>query len=330
VRYQRDTHIDEHTLRKLIADDVFDGLTHTPKSLPPKYFYDHVGSALFERITRLPEYYLTRAEHRLLRSMTAPLIHDLAPEDLVEIGSGASIKTHYFLDALGGAGRRIRYIPVDVDAQMVDGAAERLMRAYPFLDVHAVIGDFERHLNHVPPASGRRLVAFLGSTIGNLEPGARHELLLQLGRLLRREDRLLLGVDLVKDPAILEAAYNDRQGVTAEFNRNILRVVNRELGADFDPHAFSHRAFYDPATHRIEMHLFSHSPQTVWISALELTVHIATSESIWTESSYKFTHDSSVDMLRSAGLHVERWLTDPDRQFALVLAGRGGVRDGRA
>jgi L-histidine Nalpha-methyltransferase len=330
VRYQRDIHIDEHTLWKLIADDVFDGLTHTPKSLPPKYFYDHVGSALFERITRLPEYYLTRVEHGLLRSMAAPLIRDLAPEDLVEIGSGASIKTHYFLDALDGTRGRIRYIPVDVDAQMVDAAAERLMHAYPFLDVHAVIGDFERHLNHVPPPSGRRLVAFLGSTIGNLEPGGRHELLLQLGRLLRREDRLLLGVDLVKDPAILEAAYNDRQRVTEEFNRNILRVVNRELDANFDLRAFGHRAFYDPIAHRIEMHLFAHSPQAVSISALELTVHIAASESIWTESSYKFTYDSSAAMLRSAGLSVERWLTDPAGQFALVLAGRGGLRDGHA
>ena len=330
MRYQRDIHIDEHTLRKLIADDVLDGLTHTPKFLQPKYFYDHTGSALFERITRLPEYYLTRVEHGLLRSMAAPLIYDLAPDDLVEIGSGASIKTHYFLDALRGAGRRIRYVPVDVDVQMVDGAVERLMRAYPFLDVHAVIGDFERHLNHVPPPSGRRLVAFLGSTIGNLEPGARHELLLQLEGLLRGEDRLLLGVDLVKAPAILEAAYNDGQGVTEEFNRNILRVINRELGADFDPRVFSHRAFYDPTTHRIEMHLFCDSPQTVCIPALELTVYFAASESIWTESSYKFTLDSCVAMLRSAGLYVERWLTDPGGQFALVLAGRGGVRDGHA
>ncbi|HTU00836.1 MAG TPA: L-histidine N(alpha)-methyltransferase, partial [Candidatus Sulfotelmatobacter sp.] len=230
MRYRREVHVQGDTFLRLMAEDVRRGLTHTPKSLPPKYFYDARGSALFERITRLPEYYLTRTEHALLQSMAPGLIRHLRPREIVEIGSGASIKMRHLLDACDG--EAVRYLPVDVDEHTVERAADELLRAYPVLQVHGIIGDFERHLGRIPPAQGRRLVVFLGSTLGNLDPPARGAVLAEVRRLLAAGDQFLLGVDLVKDTATLEAAYDDRQGVTAEFNRNILHVINRMLQAD--------------------------------------------------------------------------------------------------
>lgn len=323
MRYQLDVHVDEQAFVKAMTDDVFRGLTHQPKLLPPKYFYDGVGSALFERITRLPEYYLTRVEHRLIRSLAARLMNELSPRDIVEIGSGASIKIRWLLDALQQAGHALRYVPLEIDEQMVESAAAALTRAYPFLEVHGVIGDFERHLVHVPAPAGRRLVIFFGSTIGNLDPPARHEFLLQTRRLLQAGDRLLLGVDLVKDVRVLEAAYNDREGVTSEFNRNILRVINRSLGADFAQEAFRHHAFYDRGASRIEMHLVAESVQVVHLASLGLRVEIAPGESIWTESSYKFTRDGTRAILGAAGLRMEHWFTDRESRFALALAAPG-------
>ena len=318
MRYRVEVHADPHTTLKTMAEDVRRGLGTRPRSLPPKYFYDAAGSQLFEEITRLPEYYLTRTEDALLDTLAPELMGRLAPDDVVELGSGFSLKTRRLLGARGG--RPLRYTPVDVDESTVAASAERLLAEDPALRVHAIVGDFERHLIHVPPPSGRRLVLFLGSTIGNLDDPARRAVLGQIRELLRRGDRLLLGVDLVKDPAVLEAAYNDAAGVTARFNRNILHVVNRGLGADFRPEAFRHHAWYNTAERRIEMHLVAEAPQTVRIPRLDLTVRLAAGESIWTESSYKFTRDSTRAMLETAGLRLGAWHTDAGGRFALALA----------
>jgi L-histidine Nalpha-methyltransferase len=320
VRYRIDVHADAHTRLKAMADDVLRGLGTRPRSLPPKYFYDAAGSRLFDDITRLPEYYLTRTEEALLDALAPRLMRALAPVDVVELGSGFSVKTRRLLAARGGV--PLRYTPVDVDETTVAASAARLLAEDATLDVHAVIGDFERHLPHVPAPTGRRLVLFLGSTIGNLDPPGRHALLTQVRGLLRRGDRLLLGVDLVKDQAVLEAAYNDAAGVTAAFNRNILRVVNRSLGADFQPEAFRHHAFYNTAEQRIEMHLVSDRPQTVRLRAIDLTVRLDARETIWTESSYKFTRASAEAMLAGAGLKLTGWHTDAGDRFALALAAR--------
>jgi len=316
VRYRVEVHVDAHTRLKAMAEDVLRGLSERPRSLPPKYFYDAVGSRLFDEITRLPEYYLTRAEDALLDTLAPALMHTLGPRDVVELGSGFSLKTRRLLDARGGG--PLRYTPVDVDETTVAASAERLLAQDPGLEVHAVVGDFERHLVHVPAPSGRRLVLFLGSTIGNLDAPARQALLGQVRGLLRRGDRLLLGVDLVKDPSVLEAAYNDAAGVTAQFNRNILHVVNRSLGADFRPEAFRHHAWYNAAESRIEMHLVPEAPQTVRVRSLDLTVRLEPTESIWTESSYKFTRASARAMLEATGLRLDAWHTDG--RFALAVA----------
>jgi L-histidine N-alpha-methyltransferase len=318
VRYRVDIHADAHSRAKAMAEDVRRGLGARPRSLPPKYFYDAEGSRLFEEITRLPEYYPTRVEEGLLVGLAPALMRDLAPRDVVELGSGFSLKTRRLLQARGGT--PLRYTPVEVDQTTVAASAERLIDEDPALQVHAVVGDFERHLVHVPAPSGRRLVLFLGSTIGNLDAAERQALLVQIRQLLRRGDRLLLGVDLVKDIAVLEAAYNDAAGVTAAFNRNVLRVVNRALGGDFVPERFRHHAFYNVAEHRIEMHLISDRPQTVRIRAIDLTVSFEAGESIWTESSYKFTRPAVRAMLGAAALRLDRWYTDTGQRFALALA----------
>jgi L-histidine N-alpha-methyltransferase len=322
VRYRVEVHVDVHTRLKTMAEDVLRGLGERPRSLPPKYFYDAAGSRLFDEITRLPEYYLTRVEDGLLDTLAPRLMQALAPRDVVELGSGFSLKTRRLLDARGGG--PLRYTPVDVDETTVAVSAERLLAEDPALEVHAIVGDFERHLVHVPPPAGRRLVLFLGSTVGNLDAPARQALLTQVRSLLRRGDRLLLGIDLVKDRTILEAAYNDASGMTAEFNRNILRVVNRSLGADFRLEAFRHHAWYNASESRIEMHLVADTPQTVRVGSLDLTVRLEPSESIWTESSYKFTRASARAMLEAAGLKLDAWHTDADERFALALAGPAG------
>lgn len=320
MRYRIDVHVDEQSRLRDLAEDVRRGLTGHPKVLPPKYFYDAAGSQLFERITRLPEYYLTRVEEDLLATFAPDLMRGLEPRDIVEIGSGSSTKIRRLLDERNGTRRTTRYVPVDVDVNSLEIAAARLAKDYPFLRVHAVVGDFERQLAEVPAPAGRRLVLFLGSTIGNLDPPARHDFLLQVRRLLQPGDRFLLGVDLVKDTRVLEAAYNDAAGVTREFNRNILRVVNRGVDADFEPEAFRHLAFYNTAASRIEMHLVSTSRQTVRLRRLGLTVEMPPGEGIWTESSYKFTRESTRAALEAAGLSMTRWHADPDNHFALVLA----------
>jgi L-histidine N-alpha-methyltransferase len=317
-----DVRLDARARRGALAADVARGLTATPKSLPPKYFYDAAGAKLFEAITRLPEYYLTRTEWSLLSAHAPALMQRLQPREIVEIGAGGAAKIRLLLDSRNGYRGPLRYIPVDVDHRSMAKAARALTGAYAFLDVRGIVGDFEHHLAHVPRASGRRLVAFLGSTIGNLDPPARREFLLRVRRLLGPGDRFLVGVDLVKDPRVLEPAYDDAAGVTREFNRNILRVVNRGLDADFVPDAFRHVAFYNRAAARIEMHLVPEAPQAVSIRALDLTVTIGPDESIWTESSYKFTRAGVETMLRESGLLLEHWLTDADGLFALAVAAR--------
>jgi len=312
--------IDEAQRRRALGEDVRRGLAAERKTLPCKYFYDERGSELFERITELPEYYQTRTELGILASIADELIADFGFQELVELGSGSATKTRILLDAMDRRDRLVRYVPFDVSEAMLRSSAADLLGRYSGLVVHGVIGDFQCHLGEVPPPRGRRLVIFLGSTIGNLDGDARHAFLSAVRQLLGPGDAFLLGVDLVKDVAVLEAAYDDSAGVTAEFNRNILRVVNRELAADFNPDAFRHLAFYNRAEDRIEMHLVAERAQCVRVAALDLTFEIAPDETIWTEISCKFTRESAAAMLTDAGMSLARWYTDPHDRFGLALA----------
>ncbi len=303
-----------------LADDVLDGLTRPFKELPPKHFYDARGAQLFDRICELPEYYPTRAERAILEATATELAILTGAAELVELGSGTAAKTRVLLDALHAAGTLERYIPVDVTESMVRDCADELTNEYPGLRVHGVIGDFERHLDRVPPAVGPRIVAFLGGTIGNFPPGSRRRVLREVSRLLGPGDYLLMGTDLVKDPQVLEAAYDDAEGVTAEFNRNVLRVLNRELGADFDPDAFDHVALFDPKHEWIEMRLRAQREHTTLVRDLDLPVHFAAGEEMRTEISAKFTAERIEGDLSAAGLELVRWFTDPDELFALTLS----------
>jgi L-histidine N-alpha-methyltransferase len=316
---QIDSHLDGNEERSL-ADDVLDGLTRPFKELPPKHFYDARGAELFDRICELPEYYQTRAERAILEQSAEEVAELTGAVELVELGSGTAAKTRVLLDALHAAGTLERYIPFDVTESMVRDCAEALTSEYPGLRVHGVIGDFERHLDQIPPAAGPRIVAFLGGTIGNFPPGSRRRFLRKIARLLGPEDHLLMGTDLVKDPRVLEAAYDDAQGVTAEFNRNVLRVLNRELQADFDPEDFDHVALFDPHHEWIEMRLRARREHTTLVRALHLPVHFARGEELRTEISAKFTPERLEADLSAAGLQLARWLTDPDALFALTLS----------
>jgi L-histidine N-alpha-methyltransferase len=303
-----------------LADDVLDGLTRPFKELPPKHFYDARGAELFDRICELPEYYPTRAERAILEQNAAELSSLTGAAELVELGSGTASKTRVLLDALHSAGTLQRYIPVDVTESMVRECAAELTDEYPGLRVHGVIGDFERHLDQLPPALGPRVVAFLGGTIGNFPPGSRRRVLREISRLLGPQDFLLMGTDLVKDPEILEAAYDDAQGITAEFNRNVLRVLNRELGADFEPEDFDHVALFDVEHEWIEMRLRARREHTTFVRDLDLPVHFDEGEEMRTEISAKFTAERIGGDLSAAGLELVRWFTDPDELFALTLS----------
>jgi len=302
-----------------LARDVQRGLTARPRWLPPKYFYDAAGAALFDRITALPEYYLTRTEEAILAEVAATVVRRVEPAEIAELGPGSCRKVRGFLDAVDHGGA-VRYLPFDVDSAGLERALAVLVRDYPALDVRPIAGDFEHDLDRLPPAKGRRLLLFLGSTIGNFDPPACRRLLGELSRLLGPDGRLLLGVDLVKDRTVLEAAYNDAAGVTAAFNRNILSVINRGLDGDFRPDAFRHRAFYNDAASRIEMHLVAEGPQRVRLRRLDLALDFEAGESIWTESSYKYTRASVASMLRASALAEEAWFTDGGGRFGLVLA----------
>jgi L-histidine Nalpha-methyltransferase len=302
-----------------LCRDVRDGLGESPKSLPPKWFYDSVGSELFDQITRLPEYYPTRAEAQILRARSAAIASASGAHTLVELGSGTSEKTRMLLDALRDSGSLRRFIPFDVDAGMLESAAAALQNEYPGVEIQAVCGDFEEHLAKIP-GGGRRLFAFLGSTIGNLTERPRAQFLTALADVMRPGDSLLLGTDLVKDTSRLVSAYDDRAGVTAEFNRNVLAVVNRELDADFRIEDFSHVARWNPDHERIEMWLRTVGSQRVHIGALDMTVDFTAGEEMLTEVSCKFRPDTVAAELADAGLRRAHWWTDEAGDFGLSLA----------
>lgn len=299
--------------------DVLDGLTRTPKTLPPKWFYDARGSELFERITELPEYYPTRAEREILVGRAGEIAAASGARTLVELGSGSSDKTRHLLDAMPGLHT---YVPVDVSESALRQAGEALVAERPGLNVHALIADFTAGLD-LPETPGPRLVVFLGGTIGNLVPGERAVFLAAVRALLAPGDALLLGTDLVKDEAVLVAAYDDAAGVTAEFNKNVLNVVDRELGADFDPDAFDHVALWNAESEWIEMRLRSRTAQTVKVPALDLAVDFAAGEELRTEVSAKFRKAGVRAELASAGLELTHWWTDEQDRFALSLSGVG-------
>jgi L-histidine N-alpha-methyltransferase len=299
--------------------DALAGLTRTPKRLPPKWFYDDAGSDLFEQITRLPEYYPTRAERAILRAHAGDIAIASRAHTLVELGSGSAEKTVLLLDALRDADTLRRFIPVDVSEAALLAARRRVRNAYPDLTVLALVSDFEEHLG-LPAAQGPRLVAFLGGTIGNLEPAERAEFLGSLRAGLGNGDSVLLGTDLVKDPAILVAAYDDAAGVTAAFNKNVLNVLNRELDADFDLDAFEHVAAWDAANEWIEMRLRSRMEQTVKLGALSIDVAFAAGEEMRTEVSAKFREEGVRAELAEAGFEMRSWWTDSEGRFALSLS----------
>jgi L-histidine N-alpha-methyltransferase len=297
--------------------DVQAGLGVEPRSLPPRWFYDERGSELFEEITRLPEYYQSRTETAILRAAADGIIDRVRPEVLVELGAGAAVKTRLLIEpALAGA--LGCYMPLDISETFLQQTARRIATDFPGLAVYAVVGDFLEHVDRVP-RYGRQLVVFLGSTIGNLDDKDRGLFLRRVRGLLEPGDAVLLGVDLVKDEAELVAAYDDAAGVTAQFNLNVLRVINRELGADFDLHAFQHVALYNRERSRIEMHLRARSRQRVSIPRAGMVVDFAGGEMLMTEISVKFTRASIGRELEAAGLNVERWYADTDGKFALCL-----------
>jgi len=308
------------TDERALADDVLDGLTRPFKELPPKHFYDARGAELFDRICDLPEYYPTRTERAILEARADEIVELTGAAEIVELGSGTAAKTRILLDAMQDAGTLRRYVPLDVTEQMILDTAAALVEEYPGLLVHGIVGDFERHLQHLPDALGPRLVAFLGGTIGNFTPGSRRRFLRGLAKAMGPDDHLLLGTDLVKDPAMLEAAYDDGEGVTAEFNRNVLHVVNRELDADFDVDAFDHVAFFDREREWIEMRLRAASRQHVHIGALGLDIEFEPREELRTEISAKFTHERLQGDLAAAGLELERVFTDDNGLFAVSLS----------
>jgi L-histidine N-alpha-methyltransferase len=316
-----DVHLTANDLRDALRVDAEQGLRATPKDIPPKWFYDTHGSQLFDDITRLPEYYPTRCERAILETHATEIAKVSGADTLVELGSGTSEKTRILLDALRDEGTITRFVPFDVSEQTLRDAAAAVTLDYPTVSVHAVVGDFEHHLGSIP-RGGRRLVAFLGGTIGNLEPPRRAEFLQEVADGLGPDDYLLLGLDLVKDIDRLEAAYDDSQGVTAAFNKNVLAVMNRELDADFDDSRFVHVAVYEKDNAQIEMRLRALDTHTVEVRALSLTVPFVAGEEMRTEVSAKFTRERVVNELDDAGLALARWWTDPDGDFALVLARR--------
>ncbi|GGF32524.1 histidine N-alpha-methyltransferase [Marmoricola endophyticus] len=312
-------HLDPADLSRQMAVDVREGLTASPKVLAPKYFYDARGSELFDRITRLPEYYPTRAEAAILAAHADDIAAATGARTLVELGSGTSEKTHALLSALDAAGTLRGFVPFDVDPAVLKDAAAAVAADFPGLEISPVVGDFDHHLGLLPRGE-KRLVVFLGSTIGNLDPDQRRRFLTDVRSTMGPGDALLLGTDLVKDVDRLVAAYDDAEGVTADFDRNVLRVLNRDLGADFDVDAFTHRAVWDADHERIEMRLESTHAQTVRLDALDLVVEFAAVEQMRTEISSKFRPEGVRGELAAAGLRVEQWWTDPAGDFGLSLS----------
>jgi L-histidine N-alpha-methyltransferase len=314
-----DVHLEPADLAAALCADVVDGLTASPKELPPKWFYDERGSELFEQITDLDVYYPTRREREILETRAADIAALTRADTLIELGSGTSKKTRLLLDALRDGGTLRRFVPFDVSEPTLRAAAAAIVEEYAGVSVHAVVGDFERHLTTLP-GGGRRVVAFLGGTIGNLQPAQREKFFTELRGTMTRDDSFLLGADLVKDPARLVAAYDDALGVTAEFNKNVLAVINRQLGADFQLDAFVHEARWDAEREWIEMALISTRDQPVWIANLDLTVDFGVGERMRTEISAKFRPDGLGTELAATGFALEELWTDSAGDFALCLA----------
>ena len=316
-----DVHLSGSDLRRALEHDVRAGLTSRPKQIPPVYFYDDRGSRLFDEITRLPEYYPTRAERSILDAHAKDIVSASLADVLVELGAGTCHKSRLLLDAMQSTGRLRRFVPLDVSDTTLWEAATALSQEYPGLEVNAVVGDFHRHLGHLP-IDGTRLFAFLGGTIGNLDPEERRGFFTDLGEAMASDDRLLLGTDLVKDSARLVNAYDDAAGVTAEFNRNVLHVLNRELGADFDPARFEHVARWNEDDHRIEMWLRSTEEQHIHVADLDLDVEFAAGEEMLTEISTKFSPGPLAAELGGYGLVVESMWPSEGDEFLLTLARR--------
>jgi L-histidine N-alpha-methyltransferase len=314
-----DVHLTAADAEAALRADARAGLTATPKELPPKYFYDARGSQLFERITELPEYYPTRTERALLEGSVAAIAEASGADTVVELGSGSSTKTRLLLDAFRAGGTLRRYVPQDVSEVALRGALDALAGEYPELELHGVVGDFTKDLTALP-AGGRRMIAFLGGTIGNLRPAERAAFLAQVRSVLQPGEQLLLGTGMVIDEPTLVAAYDDAAGVTAEFNRNVLHVLNRELRADFVPEAFAHVAVWDAEQEWIEMRLRAEKAMRVRVEELALDVDFAEGEQMRTEISAKFRREGVREMLGAAGFELARWWTDEDRRFALSLA----------
>ena len=312
-------HLDPGALTAQLGVDVREGLTSRPRTLSPKYLYDAHGSRLFDEITRLPEYYPTRAERRILLDQAADIAAASGARTLVELGSGTSEKTRLLLEALTEAGTLERFVPFDVDPAVLEDASVAVAREFPALEVEPVVGDFEHHLTELP-RHPRRLIAFLGSTIGNLDPGQRAHFLAGVRSTMAAGDTFLLGTDLVKDTARLVAAYDDAQGVTAAFDKNVLTVLNRDLDADFDLDAFAHRAVWVEEHERIEMRLESLRDQRVHLRGIDLEIELAAGEQVCTEISSKFRREGVTAELAAAGLDLVEWWTDPAGDFALSLS----------
>jgi L-histidine N-alpha-methyltransferase len=313
-----DVHLTPDDLARALREDVRRGLTSVPKELPPKWFYDDRGSELFDEITRLSEYYLTRCERQILEHRAADIAQITRADTLVELGSGTSEKTQLLLGALSDGGTLRRFIPFDVSEGILRWSAEYINERFPDVQVHAVVGDFERHL-HAIPNSGVRLIAFLGSTIGNLAPAARARFWSGVAATMRPWDALVVGFDLVKDVDRLECAYNDTRGVTAAFNLNVLSVLNRELGADFDVTAFEHVAVFDDSNEWVEMRLRSTRAQRCRVPVIDLHASFTEGEEMRTEISAKFRPERVHHELARAGLRISEWWTDADGAFGLAL-----------
>jgi L-histidine Nalpha-methyltransferase len=315
-----DVHLDADAAAEM-ARDVREGLTASPKELSPKYFYDERGSQLFEQITELDEYYPTRAEREILAERSPEILAAAGvPGTLVELGSGSASKTRHLLDAMRDAGCLRTYVPVDISEEITHETARDLVDEYPGLDVRGLVCDFEKHLERIHDDGHPRLIAFLGGTIGNLYPGERREFLTRIAALFGPGDHLLLGTDLVKETARLEAAYDDAAGVTAQFNKNVLHVLNRELDADFEVDAFQHVARYDAREERMDIRLRSLAEQTVTLADLDLTVEFAAGEEMRTEISAKFTRERLECVYTESGLQMSGWFTDAAGDYALSLA----------
>lgn len=301
------------------ASDLLAGLRARPRSIPSRYFYDETGSALFDAICDLPEYYLTRSEEALLVNFAPEIAQRTGARELVELGSGTARKTTILIEALLAGRRDLRYTPLDISEYALESAAARVRERFPRVEVRGVVCDYTKSLDALDPGPDC-LAAFLGSTIGNFGHDAGVELLRRLRERLAPGDFFLLGADLVKDAAVLDAAYNDAAGITARFNKNILLAVNREVAGDFDPEAFGHLAFFDRQASQIEMHLVSRRRQQVRLRAVDLELTIDEGERIRTEISRKFTRESAERLLQEAGFTPFRWFTPEDRFFALALA----------